>query len=221
MDKMRVLYCFFFFVFASTNLSGFELRDSLDTAKSGDFAVLILEKQLVFLHVPERHENLITFEEITAPSALQEKIQNNWEKWLLDGAPGNILREKAVIDIKKNTPSSKNLEFLTTLLSLPLEPVQEYELKKRGPKPQSGEFDFRPLWKPPIIVDNKEANIPVHAWKTTWPDDGSDLAKKYILLYLAEKPAIQYFPYWVEVKGLVNFKIHIIDSGNYKKGERS
>ena len=55
------------------------------------------------------------------------------------------------------------------------------------------------------------------AWQTRWPQDGTDLADKTIVIYTPEQQGLypSYFPYWLEISGLSSYpKVRIIDSGS-------
>lgn len=227
----------FFFVlvltsqFSSVASNEIFLRDNLQKARAGDFIVIAQGKSYNLLAIRNVTPNSFTLEEITLPMNAKIKVgQFSWKDWVAQGAPGNTCWVIYEInpwngDIRNAFSFSRNdsfaiqqtQNFLGKLLQLHMMYIPETERKKIGPKPLGA--DWRPLWQPKLIYEGYEVKgIQFDAWKTRWPNDGSELANKIIEVYLPQDhysayPA--YFPYWLQVHGaLGKAKIRIIDSGS-------
>jgi hypothetical protein len=108
-----------------------------------------------------------------------------------------------------NIPEADN--FLTTLLNLRLQKIDEADRKKIGNSRSA-------LWQPRMVVNGQIIpGVIFDAWRTQWPNDGSDLAGKAIEVYTPQENEIypSYFPYWLQISGnIAKAKIRIIDSGS-------
>lgn len=207
------------------------LRDNLQRAHQGDYVVTAQGKTYTVLHIFEKKNDLLTIEEISAPSGRLRQHNTYWKNWIKQGAPGHTSWIMYTIDLKngkmleyysltKNAwyDTSKTDSFLTTLLNLPLEQVPYQDRRKVGLPPLPGLSDKRSLWQPQMIVEGKEIiGVPFDAWRTVWPKDGSDLSGKTIEVFTPQNSQKypSYFPYWLQISGLIGkAKIRIIDSGS-------
>jgi hypothetical protein len=205
------------------------LRDNMNNAAIGDYIVTAQNKVYTMLLVTQRDGDEIQIDEITVPSS---KIHQNfsWRQWVVCKAPQNSSWVRYTIDLKN--ASMKGMysftkgsayhvdeanNFLSKLLNLQLEPVPERFRKRVGPRASPGGGDWRPFWQPSMIVDGQVVpGVTFHAYRTSWPSDGSELSGKSIEIYVPEdgKKYPAYFPYWLQVSGVVGkARVRIIDSG--------
>lgn len=213
------------FLALSIHLSAFELREAVKTATKGDYIAYSYKQSLLVLRVAKFENPLLVVEEISAP--LEAKKETSFADWLQKKAPGHSSWTLSEIDIetgkikrifsvdeRKFLPNNPDFQFLPTLFRVELKPVAEEDLKRIGAPPLEGEMDHRKIWLPKIIFDGKEINPPLRVFRTDWPRDTSELSGKPIDLYLAEKEAITYLPYWIEIIGKTGrLKIAALDSG--------
>lgn len=201
------------------------LRDNLRKTKAGDFIVAAQGKNISLLRVGDNNGKKLMLEEISLPSS---KCPKSWREWATMGAPGNTswvlyqfdLETGALLSAYSYTrgtyfqiPDAEN--FLGTLLSIKLTPIEKSERKLIGPPPNEGP-DFRRIWNPKMVIEGHEVRGALFsAWKTTWPKDGSELSGRSIIIYLPDDPRYPaYFPYWLEISGFIGkAKVRIIDSG--------
>lgn len=225
------------FSFLASSLKGEELflRNNLKYARAGDFIVTSQNKIYTVLLIDNISEHEIAIEEITAPMKNMNASSFSWKNWIAQQAPGHTSWVRYVVE----TPSGQMKEyfsytkngwysvsegdnFLSTLLNLKLRKIAITERKKVGPTPPQHVTDKRPYWQPKLIFEGKVIpGVSFDAWRTFWPKDGSDLSGKLIEIYVPQNPGIYpaYFPYWLQVSGIVGkAKIHIIDSGRDAKG---
>lgn len=204
------------------------LRNNLQEAVPGDFIVVSANKTQTLMLIRSLQNQTLTIEEIAVPEN-KRPSQLSWKEWVRQNAPGNTSWVMYDVDLRsgkmiryfsftKNNwyeiPDADN--FLSKLLNLRLSKIPENGRKKVGPKPFSGP-DWRPLWQPRMIVDGQPLkDVPFDAWRTKWPQDGSDLSGKTIEVYLPRESQRypSYFPYWLQINGAIGkAKIRIIDSG--------
>lgn len=178
--------------------------------------------------IRNKNNQVLTIEEIAVPEN-KSPSKMSWKEWVNQNAPGNTSWVAYDINLnngqmiryysftKKNwfeIPDGDN--FLSKLLNLRLTKIPDSARKKVGPPPISGP-DWRPLWQPRMIVNGEPIkNVPFDAWRTRWPQDGSDLSNKTIEVFLPRDSQLypSYFPYWLQINGAVGkAKIRIIDSG--------
>lgn len=193
------------------HLFGFSLKEKLSAAKRGDYIVLASRKQLFFLLVLENSPSGIHIEEIIAPIDIALEYNNNWKKWIAAQAPQNTSWTKFLInpETKKETKG-----LLETILSLDVGQVATHSLKRIGPPPGKGEEDFRKFWQPKIMVNGIENHLETQAYSGRWPEDESDLSGRLVTIYLSTSPALEYFPYWIEISTVRGAEIiRVVDSG--------
>lgn len=206
------------------------LKNKLNEAKAGDYIVTAQGRLYTLLHVYSKEGNKLILEEINVPQSNIDLNNFSWRKWVESGAPGNSSWVMYQVNLSDGTmsqpysfsanrfyliPESDN--FLTQLLNLKMTLVPANERKKAGAPPDNGAPDWRPLWQPPLIFEGRTIqNAFFNAFKARWPRDNSELSGKVIVAYLpdSQQQVPSYFPYWLEVSGLVGkAKIRIIDSG--------
>lgn len=226
---------FFVYCFLTGGLfSGVEaaiyLKENLKRGQPGDFIVAAQNKSYTLLHLVDKKDHLLTVEEITVPSESIARNQFSWRDWVGKGAPSHtswilytISLETSEIQscysLSKNgwyAISCKDI-FLPTLLNLRLNEIPKNERKLIGPPPDEGSPDRRQIWQPTMMVDGKTIkNVSFSAWRTRWPKDNGSLSGKPIEIYLPEESDKypSYFPYWLQIKGIVGqAKLRIVDSG--------
>jgi hypothetical protein len=237
MYKIFSLFIVFSLSMLSTLFSVEEtyLRSNLPLAQVGDYIVTNQNKTYTVLLIDSIQQNEIAIEEITVPI---NRFNSNysWKDWIAQDGPGNTAWVRYVINTQtgemkeffsytKNgyyqLPESDN--FISTLLNIRLKKVPITERKKVGPRPPPSAPDRRPYWQPKLVFEGQVIpNVPFDSWRAFWPKDGSELSGKIIEIYLpqnmGEYPA--YFPYWLQVSGIVGkAKVHIIDSGKNAVGK--
>jgi len=224
------LFFLTFFLFVQFSCFGHTLSEAFTKAEVGDFVVFAEQKHLTLFRIAASTEDEIAIEEITIPASLIDLTAVSWKKWLEEEAPHYSSWTVTRFEKKSGTLisclSKVNHEwienkplfvFLPTLFQLPLVPVPKDEQKRIGPAPMAGEIDRRKLWVPKVIVNGKELlpPPPFEVYRTKWPKDGGELSEKTIYLYFpVSKEALSYFPYWVEIVGIVGkVKLRVVDSG--------
>ena len=206
------------------------LKDGLREASEGDYIVTAQERNYTVLLVTRKDEQTLTIEEISVPETRFPRGTPSWRQWVEQGAHGHT----AWVSYEIDAGSGKVLQqysftrngwcdihqaenFLSTLLSLRLHPVEDRHRKRVGPLPVQAHRDNRPFWSPRMVVEGQiQRGVPMRPWKTRWPNDGSELAGKIIEVYLPERdgPYPRYFPYWLQVSGVVGkANMRIIDAG--------
>jgi len=225
---MKYFLSILFFILTSP-LSALTLSDEFRRAEVGDYVVFLEQKHLTLFRIASRDETHLGIEEITTQEKNIDVNTVVWQKWLRDGAPHHTSWTLSLLDfttgqITASYSYSTNewqgdqtiVSFLPTLLKLPLESVPVEQRKKIGVAPDAGDRDFRKLWTPKVIF-NREVipQVPFDVYRAEWPDDESELRGKVVLLYLPRgQECLNYFPYWIEVVGLVGrVKLRVIDSG--------
>jgi hypothetical protein len=220
--KIWLFLFIFFFQVANTFLGAFELKTRLTTAAPGDFIVYQYKSHITLVRIAKHSPNELVIEEITAP-----KGDYNWQEWLNKNAPEHTswtittlepTTLKTLSSYSLDEPSAvatTDLQFLPTLLKLQLQSIPTDEQKKIGAEPMAGEVDMRKIWHPKIMWKGKSIDIPIDAFKAMWPKDESELAGKIIEVYIPQKEALSYFPYWIEIgSGPLKAKVQAIDSGS-------
>lgn len=232
---MKYFYCYIlplltliYSLHSPLNAEDIFLRDNLQRAQPGDFIVISANKTQTLMLIRNKNNQVLTIEEIAVPEN-KSPSKMSWKEWVNQNAPGNTSWVAYDINLnngqmiryysftKKNwfeIPDGDN--FLSKLLNLRLTKIPDSARKKVGPPPISGP-DWRPLWQPRMIVNGEPIkNVPFDAWRTRWPQDGSDLSNKTIEVFLPRDSQLypSYFPYWLQINGAVGkAKIRIIDSG--------
>jgi len=206
------------------------LREGLREAQEGDYIVTAQERNYTVLLVTRKGEQSLIIEEISVPEARFPRGTPSWRQWVQQGAHGHTAWVAYEIDpntgrmlqqysFTKNGWCDVNQaeNFLSTLLSLRLHPVEDRHRKRVGPLPAQSHRDNRPFWSPRMVVEGQvHRGVPMRPWKTRWPNDGSELAGKIIEVYLPERdgPYPRYFPYWLQVSGVVGkANMRIVDAG--------
>lgn len=226
-----------FFHFLPVNAEEMYLRDNLRLARVGDFIVTAQNKTYTVLLIDQMDANTIAIQEITIPINRVNLSGFSWNNWIQQGAQGNTCWVRYVIDTQTghtseyysftkkgwySVPESEN--FISTLLNLKLRKVPLEERKRVGPTPPAAMTDKRPYWQPKLIFEGQEIKgVAFDEWRTFWPKDGSDLSGKIIDVFVPQQTGVYptYFPYWLQVSGLVGkAKVRIIDSGRGASNSR-
>lgn len=211
------------FLLVQTALFAKDLQQEIRKAEVGDFVVYGYKQQITLLRIASNNGKELVVEEIS----IQNPEKKKWQEWLSSGAPGHsswtisaLSIEKGSIDfiysVDEKAYISKPItfQFLPTLLTVSLQPIAPTERKYIGAEPMAGEMDFRRLWLPKIIFEEKEIKAQIEVFRLFWPQDDSELSGKPLDLYIPSNEAITYLPYWIEISaGLTKIKIGVIDSG--------
>lgn len=215
---------FCLFLLLPLQIFALDLKQEVAKAQTGDFIVYAYKQSLVLVRIRENTPSHLVVEEISAPLSA---VSSEWQLWVSKEAPGHtswtisrinvtkgLVDSIFSVDEKKFMNSSPAFQFLPTLITLTLKPIEPADRKYIGAQPMPGEQDFRRLWLPKIIFEHKEIFPPILAYRVQWPKDESELSGKPIDIYLAQEQALTYLPYWIEVSGgLQKAKISALDSG--------
>ncbi|MCB1112450.1 MAG: hypothetical protein H7A37_05115 [Chlamydiales bacterium] len=204
------------------------LKERIASAQPGDYLVTEQGKNYTILHIQNHDGTTLVMEEVTVPCHRKPRGFASWKEWVMGNAPGHtswmmyrLNTETGTMDeafsFTKNAwydiPKAEN--FLSTLLNLNFEKIPENQRKRLGSR--LGSKEKAPLWQPKMIFNGQQIpGIEFDAWRTRWPQDGSELAGKIIEAYLpmTETPYPGYFPYWLQVCGVVGkAKVRVVDSG--------
>lgn len=205
------------------------LIENLRQAQNGDFIVTSQNRCFSLLHVFSRTENTVAIEEISIPTSKVPSSNFSWQNWLNQGAPKNTSWVIYTIDLRSGQllesyaqtkrgwqPIPRQDSFFYTLLNLQLNKIPVEQRKRVGSLLPTS-FANKALWQPTIVVNgNKVQGIHFDAWKTFWPNDGSELSGKAIEAYTPDASSgyATYFPYWLQISGsVVCTKIRVVDSG--------
>ena len=212
------------------------LKDRLQSCRDGDYIVTRIDNTYTVLLIRERTEHQIAIEEITIPV---QRLQNrkfpwvSWKHWVGSGASGHtswllytvhvdsgMMREYFSYTNNQWKNMSDVNNFLSTLLNLRFSQIPREEMKRVGVVPPSEKYgqNARRIWTPKLVYEGKTIlGAEFEAWRTRWPRDCGELSGKNITVYLPkdEKKYPTYFPYWLEIQGMMGkAKIGIIDSGH-------
>lgn len=230
MLRMMIFYFYVTFVAGVSPVFSLSLKEKFQNfspAYKGSFVVTEHQKTISFLRLHSLDGPFLFLEEINLPSHFLMQHPRNWDEWLKEKAPHHTswllyqvdLNQCKIVDCYSFSKESyislhEQQSFLTTLMTLPLEPVPPAERKRIGSKSQE-DLDTRKIWNPPKIINGQHYSKPrfemMHA---RWPKDDSELSGKLIDLYFDQDQPQFPFPYWIEIGDGYNvFKIRVIDSG--------
>lgn len=214
------------------------LKNNMEKAKNGDYLVIAQGKTYTLFHIFDVKNKVLTIEEVSIPSQTACQVVTSWRGWFEESAPKNT--SWVIYQIDLNSGEMKNYfsftkngwyiipeaeNFLKTLLDLPLTPIPVVERRKIGNRPSGGAFDKRKLWQPKMVVEGEvKAGTEFDAYTTEWPRDGGPLSGKSIEIFLPKDTGLypSYFPYWLQVKGVLGpARVRIIDSGSSLKSPKS
>lgn len=211
------------------------LKDRMQGSKIGDYIVTRIDNTYTVLIIKEKTNHTISIEEITIPAQrLHDKRfpWAGWRHWVESGANGNTawllytihcssgaVREYFCYKEGQWRSMSDVNNFLSTLVNLRFVKVRKEDMKRVGvvpPSERNGQ-DTRRIWMPKMVYEGKtQYGVEFEAWRTSWPRDCGELSGKTITVYMPkdEKAYPSYFPYWLEIKGMLGkAKISIVDSG--------
>lgn len=231
MKRCVILFFFLLSINFSLKSESLSLKQKFEEAQIGDFFVTEQNKNISFLHIYDKKDQTLMLEEVSIAAAGFPRGMD-WKQWFEKGAPqhGSWTISQVDLNTGKFLDSysfthngwidlSEDMNFLTTLMNLPFERESDQERKKVGLPPGYGKPDHRALWTPRVNFEgNCLKHVPFTVWKARWPNDGSELARKMVEVYLPEKMEGSnyptYFPYWVEIDGKIgSAKVRIISSG--------
>jgi hypothetical protein len=213
------------------------LRENMQKVLPGDFIVAFQNKAYTLFMIYAKENETLTIEEASVPQSMMGGNVPSWREWFASGAPGSTCWIRYKLNLQTSqiqdaysftqhswvTLSGAN-NILAKLINLNFAWIPTEERKKAGSQPAMGLLDRRPIWQPRLIVNGSQIpGIPFDGWKARWPKDGSDLSSKLIEIYLpsATSGYPGYFPYWLEVQGMVgSAKVRIIDSGSGLRSPR-
>lgn len=212
------------------------LREKFSEAKAGDYVVTSQNRTHTLLLITDVSQGSLHMEEVSIPEECFPAGIGTWRKWLEKGAPGHThwmayslsLQDGRLIDAYSysrnawcESVSADN--FLATLLNLPLVPMETKYRRRVGSLPGEGP-DSRGFWQPRLVVNGCiMPNASFNAWRTRWPNDGTELAGKNIEVYLPHSDGSfpTYFPYWLQVSGAMGkARMRVIDSGSGLKSPK-
>ena len=216
---------FFLSTLSAFALSAAPLVERIQGAQSGDYIVFEAGKTVTLLAIRSIDRNRLVLEEISAPSQSLKEMPISWSDWVRKNAPGHTSWSMIEIDLNQNKVLecysfsksawvSEEQGLMSTLLNLPLFPVNASDCRKIGPPPQPGEPDLRKQWNPPLVVEGKKLEKALFdVFETFWPQDGSELAGKKVAVYL-DRENHSALPYWIQVETAhATASVRAIDSG--------
>ncbi|MFA6119241.1 MAG: hypothetical protein WCT85_07090 [Parachlamydiales bacterium] len=221
---MKIIYLLLL-IFSFGFANPITLKEKLIKAHKGDYVVFEYNKIFSVVKVFDLDEKNLFLEEITVSKASLD-TEINFKKWVEDGALNNSSwtiykinltdsKIEAAFSISRNCWINliNNESLVTGLMNLKLKELKNDERKKIGPAPQLGEFDTRALWNPEKILNSKKIkSAKFNAYRSIWPDDGSEFAMKIFDVYFDNSFS---FPYFIEINnGHVSYMIKTIDSGS-------
>lgn len=204
------------------------IKEKFQNARPGDYIITAQEKNYSLLRVRSIRGNVLILEEVCVPAHQIDLKKIDWREWLQKKAPGHTAWTLYEIDMHKGQlldgfSYSKNgwlsldgqEQFFAHLFKLRFESTPDGEKKRIGPPPPSGEADHRKFWYPFLFFQGKKKEHPLfETFRAQWPEDGSELSRCKIDLYLDATSDALAFPYWVEIKSAhISFTIRTIDSG--------
>jgi len=220
------LFCFFIW---TTALFGadFRLRERLETAKVGDYAVTEANKMITVLSIRSITPTSVVLEEISAPIQNLKKRPDSWSEWVKAKAPGHTSWSMVEIDLESGEmiecfsfsrsawlQFSQKESLIGTLINLPMKMVPEDKRRKIGPPPMGGESDFRKVWNPSLVFEGKKvSNAHFDVYETAWPEDGSELSGQEVCLYFDKEKRFS-LPFWIQVQtSHATAAMRTVDSG--------
>jgi hypothetical protein len=206
--------------------AGFLLQEKMATAQPGDFLVTAQGRCMTLFIIEQNENQTLVVQEVTAPLNVFKTLQGKYEHWIQEGALGHLTWLKYKIDLNKGDlceiysfthqgfiHSTQAGQILSKLLKLPFSDTASWLRKSREPgKP----------FQPPCIIHGKcVPGVKFTPYYTIWPNDGTELSQKEIIVYLLDAPTSypSCLPYWIEVKGMVGrAHVRVIDAGKIKEG---
>lgn len=198
------------------------LKEKFQNGEKGDYIVSYQGGIFTLLAIHDKKGEFLTLDEASIPEC--NAPTEGYKAWAQAAFPNATCRTRFTMNLNtgaivaSNRTLSKEAPFLATLLTLSFETVSEKDRRRVGGGPVRL-ADRRPLWNPPLYFEGKKIEgVKFSALRTLWPRDSSELSGLPIVIYLPEEsdkwPA--YFPYWVEVGGVLGkAKIRIVDSGKH------
>lgn len=200
-------------LFSSPLLAECRLKDRLEKAKTGDYIVTEANKMITILSIRSLTPAALVLEEISAPLESLKQRPASWADWVKAKAPGHTSWSMVEIDLHSGQVVecysfsrgawirlAQKESLFASLLLLPMRPVAEDQRRKIGPPPMAGEPDVRKSWNPPLIYEgSKLDNSRFDVFETTWPEDGSALAKQQMILYFHQEKRFP-LPFWIQVQ---------------------
>ena len=215
---LKILVCFFL----TCPLFSETVSNRLNSLESGSCIIYELPQSVIAITVTKKDTHQVSLEAVTATKdVLNRENMASYLAWCHAGMPSASFRDELTFSLPDGklakTSSTVHNEWLLTLLQLSMEKVPSASRKRAGPTPMPGETDLRPVWQPRILVGGKRLDTISTAYSVHWPEDGTSLANKEIILYFPDsKEAVSGLPYWIESPSS-QYKVYVVDSE--KKGE--
>jgi hypothetical protein len=193
------------------------MQDRLPLLKQGEEIIFDFHQSITAIGIISITDRVIKVRTATATKdILSREHFQTWLEWFNQGAPGAVSDETFLLRTDEtpvdHADDTKGVRWLLTLLKLPLTKIPDAARRRAGPPPSEGEIDLRPLFQPKITVQGKAIDSKSDAFSTHWPDDGSDLSSRLLILYFPRSPlALQTFPYWIESPSS-SYHVHVLDS---------
>ena len=192
-------------------------HDRLFLLHVGDEVAFDFQQSVSVLAVTKKTDHVVTLRIATATKdVLSRENITSWLHWFHQGCPGATSDETISLRTDQVTgvqaEDAAHVAWLLTLLQLDIKKIPEEMRKKAGPPPLSGELDLRTVWQPQIFVQGHKIECESTAFSAQWPNDGSDLSSRVLILYFPRsQKAVQALPYWIESPSS-SFHVQIIDS---------
>jgi hypothetical protein len=214
-----VQFCLFFIFLLCGTLHGETMQNRLSRLQVGDEIVFDFHQSIAVIGVINTSDQTVQLRVATATKdVLSRENSSTWLRWFQQGAPGAFTDE--TICIRTDRPAVEHagdpqrVHWLLTLLRLELTKISDSGRRRAGPPPRAEEIDLRSFFHPRIIVHEKAIESKSDAFSAHWPDDGTELSSRLLILYFPQSPsAVQAFPYWIESPSS-SYHVNVIDSSH-------
>lgn len=192
-------------------------QTAIESLRTNDEVVYDFQQSISCVRIAAISDGIIEIHIITATKdAAEREGYSSWIDWTNAGCPGASTRDtiRCTSDgtIIPGGHNDQRTAWLSTLLSLKRTTVPEHLRKKAGPTPMVGEIDLRATWQPKIVVQGLTLNIPSEAFSLQWPNDGTELSGRTLILYFPKSSeAVPALPYWIESPSS-SARVRVVDS---------
>jgi hypothetical protein len=198
----------------TNTLLSYTLLDRAQLAQKGDLVVFDLKDSLQIIEIAAKDEKTTELRIIGATKDILSR--HNFSsplQWHSHGCPDMQFEEYITIEGTSTIQSSLSCaQWLTTLLKLDLYKIPQEARKRRGSSIKNDEIDLRSLWNPPITLDGNSQIEQCEAFSTKWPEDGSQMSSRMIILYFPTSQNLpQALPFWIESPSS-SFHVAVLDS---------
>lgn len=215
--KNQFIFLILLVLFPLTLVAESSTKAQLNALEQNSLVIYELPQSIIVVKVVKKEASRVTLDVVSTTKDVLEREQlASWMAWCQAGTPSATMRDTIIISLPNGDiiqrGSSMQGEWLITLLRLDMKKVPVSARKRAGPQPMPDEQDFRKPWQPKVIVQGKRLETTSTAYSVSWPEDGSILAKRDIILYFPDSAeAVRGFPYWIE-SPTSSYKVFVADS---------